>query len=287
MEEGLEVFKPTPILKSRIKQRDGNHAVVCVCPGFELKKWRYELLADHLMDWLPEFAIRHDDLPKKVKNISEIRKLIQIAAKRVYATKKSASRGELGEILLHAICRQFSGTFPTVSKVYYKTSSNDVVKGFDLVHTRYVEKNKELQLWLGEAKFYKNGSRAVTEAIESITTHLKAGFLKNEKILLGGKISKDTPGYSKLEWLFEKDTPLDKIFERIIIPIMIAYNSEHASSYQEDISYNNNILSEIMAFQKRFKGSLPKNISIYCFYVPMDSKQSLVASFDKKLGGYS
>jgi len=281
------VFTPTPVLKLRLSGPPIGNNTICVCPGFELKKWRYEILASNLIDWLPEFAIRHDQLPKTIKSITEFRKLTEIAAERVYKTKKSQSRGEIGEIMLHAICRQFSGTFPTISKVYYKTSSNDVVKGFDLVHTRYAPKSKELQLWLGEAKFYSNGKRAVTDAINSITKHLDAGFLKGEKILLGGKISTDAPGYEKIEWLFEKDTPLDNIFDRLIIPILIAYDSKHTASYKNDDSYNNDIIAELAAFQSRFSNGLPKDLSIYCFYVPMSSKVALIKSFDKKLSAYS
>lgn len=280
------MFTPNRFLKSRFKLRDKNLRLACVCPGFELRKWRHELLASHLIDWLPEFAIRHDELPKKIRTITDARKLIEKAAKRVYDTKKSSNRGEIGELLLHAICRHFSGTFPTISKVYYKTSSNEVVKGFDLVHTRYNEKKKELQLWLGEAKFYKNGDRAVTEAIRSITKHLDAGFLRSEKILLGGKISKDTPGYDKLEWLFEKETPLDNIFDRLVIPILIAYDSDHTLNYKDDNSYDENVLIEVETLQRRFKRKLPRSISVYCFYLPMSSKAALVRSFDKKLGAY-
>ncbi len=252
-----------------------------------MKKWRYQNLAAHLTDWLPDFAIRHDDLPKKIETTTEYRKLTEIAAARVYDTNKTASRGEIGELMLHAICRQFSGTFPTVSKVYYKTSSNDVVKGFDLVHTRYNAKRKELQLWLGEAKFYKDGSRAVRDAIKSITQHLDAGFLNSEKILLGGKISKDTPGYSKLEWLFEKDTPLDDIFDRLVIPILIAYDSEHTLSYKDDKSYDALAIAETTKFQQQFKKKIPSSISFYCFYVPMNSKANLIKAFDRRLGAFS
>src|SRR5712691_204515 len=194
--------KPNPFLVSRLFDQDQHPVLHCICPGFELKKWRYERLAAHLTDWLPEFSIRHDDLPEDIKNTTDFRKLIELAARRVYNTEKTESRGEIGELLLHAVCRQFPGTFPTVSKVYYKTSSNDVVKGFDLVHTRYDESSDELELWLGDAKFYISGNGAVAQAISSITAHLNAGFLTAEKMLLGGKVSSDTPGYAKLEWLF-------------------------------------------------------------------------------------
>jgi hypothetical protein len=206
------VDQPRPFLVSRLARERPPPRLGCICPGFELRKWRVGRLAAHLTDWLPDFAINHEDLPEDIRNITAYRKLIEEAAQRIYTTEKSETRGELGELLLHAICRQFSGTFPTVSKVYYKTSSNDVVKGFDLVHTKYDETVDELQLWFGEAKFYSNGKSAVSNAIASISKHIEAGFLTSEKILLGGKISADTPGYSKLEWLFDRDTPLDEIF---------------------------------------------------------------------------
>jgi hypothetical protein len=219
-------------------------------------------------------------------NITDYRKLIEVAARRVYQTEKSDVRGEIGELLLHAACRQFSGTFPTISKVYYKTSSNDVVKGFDLVHTRYDEPADELQLWLGESKFYTSGGGAVSAAISSISDHLKAGFLTSEKILLGGKISPDTPGYSKLEWLFESDTPLDEIFHRMVVPVLIAYDSDHAAQFDDEMTYNSALLDEISIFQDKFAKKFPSNLSIYCFYFPMDSKKKLVSAFDTRLGAF-
>jgi hypothetical protein len=276
---------PRPFLFSRFSDGQDRSQFNCVCPGFELKKWRYERLAGHLMDWLPDFAIRHEDLPPKIENVTDYRKLIEDAAERIYKTEKSESRGEIGELLLHAICRQFSGTFPAVSKVYYKDASNDVVKGFDLVHTRYDEATDELQLWLGEAKFYKSGANAVSDAITSIRKHLDAGILTSEKILIGSKVSKDTPGYSKLEFLFDRDTPLDQIFQRLIVPVLIAYDSASTASYSDDSSYNEALLTEIAQFQTALSTKLPTNISLYCFYFPMHTKQTLVQQFDKRLGG--
>lgn len=277
---------PQPFLVSRYSDtRDSPH-ISCICPGFELKKWRFKRLAAHLIDWLPDFAISHDDLPPRIENITDYRKLIEDATERIYATEKTETRGEIGELVLHAICRQFLGTFPAISKVYYKDSSNDFVKGFDLVHVRQDQSVDELQLWLGEAKFYKSGTKAVSDAIDSVRKHLDAGFLTSEKVLLGGKISADTPGYSRLKWLFDRDTPLDQIFQRLVIPILIAYNSASASSYEDDHSYDTALLSEVTKFQKTLSEKLPSNVSIFCFYLPMHTKQSLINSFDERLKGF-
>lgn len=278
---------PKPFLLSRFSDGQQDPGYQCICPGFELKKWRYERLAAHLMDWLPDFAISHDDLPPAIENITDYRKLVETAAERIYKTEKSEHRGEIGELLLHAICRQFSGTFPAVSKIYYKDSSNDVVKGFDLVHTRMNEATEELELWLGEAKFYRSGREAVADAIQSIRKHLKAGFLTSEKILVGAKISRDAPGYTQLEWLFDRDTALDEIFQRLVIPILIAYDSTKTANYQDDSTYDAALINEFASFQKALSQRLPSNISMHCFYFPMDSKQTLIRSFDKKLGGFS
>jgi hypothetical protein len=85
------------------------------------------------------------------------------------------------------------GTFPAVSKLFYKTATNDVVKGFDLVHTK-LNADDTLEIWLGEAKFWKKGVPAVRDAIRSIKKHLELGFLEAEKILVGPKVSPETPG---------------------------------------------------------------------------------------------
>jgi hypothetical protein len=264
-----------------------NPKLSCVCPGFELRKWRAERLAAHLLDWLPDFAIRHDDLPEQIEDTTEYRKLIETAASRVYDVDTPTTRGEIGELLLHIVCRQFSGTFPTVSKVYYKTSSNDFAKGFDLVHTRYDQETDALELWLGEAKFWTSGNEAVADAIRSIRKHLEAGFLTSEKVLLGGKVSSDTPGYDKLEWLFDRDTSLDEIFQRMVVPILIAYDSDHAAAFRDDDSYNEALWEELRDFQIRFATGLPRALSVHCFYCPMDSKEALTAAFDRKLGAFN
>jgi Cap4 SAVED domain len=277
---------PKPFLDSPLLDSEPNSQLNCICPGFELKKWRCERLAAHLIDWLPDFAIRHDDLPPRIENITDYRKLIEDAAERIYKTEKSESRGEIGELLLHAVCRQFSGTFPAVSKIYYKDSSNDVVKGFDLVHTRYDVATDEMQLWLGEAKFYRSGSEAVNDAVTSIRKHLDAGFLTSEKVLIGNKVSKDTPGYSQLEHLFDRDTSLDQIFKRLIIPVLIAYDSDSASAYKDDTSYNGALAVEIKKLQRSLLTKLPADISVFCFYFPMHTKEALISQFDRRLGGF-
>lgn len=277
---------PDRFLEARDVNSELASQLSCICPGFELKQWRYERLAGHLIDWLPDFAIRQDQLPEAIRNTTDVRKLTEQSVERIYKTRKSDLRGEIGELLLHIICRQFSGTFPAVSKIFYKDSSNNVVKGFDLVHTRYNQPRDDLELWLGEAKFYKSATDAVTDAARSIRKHLEAGFLTSEKLLISNKISRDTPGYSQLKKLFDADTSLDEIFRRLIIPVLIAFDCKSTATYVDDDSYNEALSVEIAKLQQSLSSKLPADVSFFCFYFPMATKESLITHFDRRLSGY-
>ncbi|ESX83424.1 hypothetical protein X756_29925 [Mesorhizobium sp. LSHC412B00] len=254
------------------------------CPQFDGRQWRFGRLAAHLTDWLPEFAFRPDDLPDRIENTSEVRRLMERAIAHLYSEKAGPSRGELGELLLHVCCRQFFGTFPAVSKLFYKTSSNEVVKGFDLAHVRLSEEG-EIEIWLGEAKFYRDGKQAVRAAVKSVKEHLDRGFLQGEKIMLGGKISKFTPGYERLQWMFDVDTPLDQIFDRIVVPILVTYDSESCLDFQGEDSYNSQLEAEVLALDDEVN-SRNIAVSVVKIMIPMNSKKLLQDEFDRRMGFY-
>ena len=130
---------------------------VCYCAGFELGKWRLEAFSRHLIAWLPAAILRPHEVPP---NVGDWFQSARAAALQFFKDVDSTKRGEIGELILHIICRQEFDTFPTLGKLFYKSATNENVKGFDLVHTRYFEKEDKLELWLGEAKFYSDGRQA-------------------------------------------------------------------------------------------------------------------------------
>ncbi|MGY3103591.1 hypothetical protein ACVWW7_000218 [Bradyrhizobium sp. LM6.9] len=108
------VNKPKRFLE-RLYFKDGDNPVdgIC-CAGFELKAWRCVPFAEHLIEWLPEYALPEDELSVNHGNMYV--KLKQ-AAIRVYTSEKYKKRGEAGEIALHAICRDYFGTLPISNRV--------------------------------------------------------------------------------------------------------------------------------------------------------------------------
>ena len=254
------------------------------CAGFELNCWRCEELSSHLIEWIADYALQEDDLSVNHGNMY-IR--LREAAVRIYKSEKYKSRGEVGEILLHLICRDFFDTFPIAPRVFYLTSSNDVVKSFDLVHARYNSEMESPELWLGEAKFFKDSTKAITAAIDSVRTHIDQGFLNREKLLLGPQISKSTPYFNEIRELLSTKSSLDKLFANAVFPIFIASNSKSISEKDGDDSlYAESVIQECESLSKKIDESgLIDSIKIMLIYLPIESKDALSAAFDNRLKG--
>jgi len=258
-------------------------ALAAYCAGFELNQWRCDAFADHAMEWIADYALIEEEL--RVSHANMYIRLKEAAA-RVYSSENYKARGEFGEITLHAICRDFFKTIPFAPRVFYLTASNDVVKSFDMVHVRYGE-NEKLELWLGEAKFYKDPIEAISSAIASIETHIDAGFLKKEKLILAPQISKSIPRYEEIRTLLSRQTSLDKLFEVTVFPICIVCDSKAVSTHKDHSNaYILQVQKEIEALKNKIISSgLPGKIRIVLIYVPIKSKAALAAAFDKRLKG--
>jgi hypothetical protein len=208
------------------------------------------------------------------------------AAIRVYTSEKYKHRGEAGEIALHAICRDYFGTIPISPRVFYKSSSNDVVKAFDMVHVRLVD-GQSPQIWLGESKLYAKASDAISDAISSVKAHLDAGFLESQKVLLGPQIPKSTPRYDEIVELFKKSSSLDDLISNAVFVIGIGCDSEAALSARiSNPEYLTEVRMEAEYLAQRLEHSgLPNHIKVLLLYMPMARKADLVSAFDSRLKG--
>lgn len=275
--------KPKRFLEQLYFQDGGNPVERICCAGFELKAWRCIPFAEHLIEWLPEYALPEEEL--SVTHANMYVKLKQ-AAVRVYTSPKYAKRGEAGEIALHAICRDYFDTLPISNRVFYKSASNDVVKAFDMVHARFPLEGG-VELWLGESKLYQDTMDAVAEAISSVTAHLGQGFLKEQKLILGPQIPRATPRYDELVELFEPQTSLDKFVSSAVFVIGILSNSKACSAATAVTdAYKDALEGEFAAISTRLaKSGLSKSIRIVLLYVPLADKDGFAAAFDSKLKG--
>src|SRR5690606_10723932 len=107
------------------------------------------------------------------------------------------TRGEVGELILHGILRDIYTTTPFISKIYYKTSPGDPVKGADVVHAIITENGEVDSLWLGEAKFYQDGSDGIYAAVKSISDMILRFKDRKEFIFIRHHLDQDDPNRVK------------------------------------------------------------------------------------------
>lgn len=256
-----------------------------LCVGYESSSWRAAQLADHLLDWLPEFALTPSEF--LTMNHANSRKFIKQAANAVYKSKKFKSRGEFGELLLHAVIRQVHDSLPAISKIYYKTAANDTVKGFDAVHV--VGPPNDMELWLGEAKFYNNITRAINDVVAELDGHLGTNYLRDEFTWIKGKIDDAWPHADKLKKLLSPNTSLDEIFKRACIPVLLTYDSDciknHKSCTKE---YAKEFRDEIVRHHGSFSTKIgtkgfPAEVRVHLFLMPLHEKKRLITELDRVL----
>ena len=234
--------KPAAFLKIRVHDVAANPSITGLCVGYERKDWRASQFAQHIIEWLPEFALKHAEMTDV--NSGNAVRMIRDAAKRVYQSRKFEKRGEFGELFLHAAIREVFDSQPAISKIYYKTARNDTVKGFDAVHV--VGSAGGLELWLGEAKFYSSVVKAVNDVVKELVIHTETNYLRDEFLLIKGKIDPSWPHAQALEELLAENKSLDEVFSKACIAVLLTYDSTCLSSHSEcDAAYEAAFKAEI------------------------------------------
>ena len=274
---------PKPFLRTIIKQIESVPGLAGFCAGFEAGEWRYDQLAEHIIEWLPEFAL--NDREYEALSGSNARQKLREAAQTIYTSPIYSRRGEVGEILLHALIRQEFGSIPAISKIYFKDSPNDTVKGFDAVHV--VEADDGLELWLGEVKLYKNISKAIRDVVDELSKHTMIPYMRSEFAAILHKLDHNHPHRESLHSLIGSNLTMDEVFTRLCIPVLLAYDSSTVATHRRtDNIYKDAITSEFEQQFQRFIGAgLPSEIKITLLLLPMNNKTNLLNSFDKKLKG--
>jgi hypothetical protein len=231
---------------------------------------------------LPEFCLNYSELQGFTAGTG--RRLLRKAANLVYGSDKYRLRGEFGELLLHAVVREEFGSEPAISKIFFKGAVNETVKGFDCVHVVGAD-DGELELWLGEVKFYDDISSAMSAVVEELHAHTERDWLRDEFVLIGNRIDDDWPHAGALRELIDERQPLDRVFKRIRVPVLLTYDSKTVGAHtSDDDPYPETFDTEVRELQARFAHKqLPTDVLIHLILVPLLSKEDFVKSLDEKL----
>lgn len=271
-----------PFFNVVVHRENGNRDLNGLCAGFEMKSWRKEQLVNHLMDYIPEFALTYSELESI--DARDIRRMLRNAATAIYNSEKYQNRGEFGELLLHVVIRELYNTLPAISKIYYKDGPNDTVKGFDAVHV--VCHDDTLELWLGEVKFYTDINKAINDVVSEILDHIKSDYLRNEFIAIKNKIDGKWPHAERLKMLLDPNTSLDTVFDRACIPVLLTYDSTVIAKYDSSgMKYLAEITDEFNKLYERFIEKISDKVplTVHLFLLPLKTKADLVSCFNERL----
>lgn len=278
------IVYPDAFLEVRVQILEPPHPLTALCAGYDGGKWRSANLADHLFEWLPYAALSQEhQLSFASHNFLQ---MLRVAAAHIYNTKKTATRGELGELLLHLCCILHFGCAPVVCKLILKSSSNDTVKGFDGVHV--LPRSDRFELWLGESKFYTDGREAIRESIESVRQHIIPEFLSAEKAMLFGHVGPDVPHRDAIVKLLKAQASGDQLLSVSTFPILIAYESHTVAHFKElSDTYAETLKREAAEMKAYFCERVSDlKLRFQLILVPLENKAEVVAHFDKKLGAF-
>lgn len=269
------------VLEVRVEDPKLVPTLTALCAGYERGEWRKEHLIDDLINWLPEFALTDEEL--KGLTSENMIPLMRRALSNVYKTDNYKRRGELGELLLHAVLRQQRKTLPAINKLFFKDGANETVKGFDAVHV--VEASGELELWLGEVKFYEDINAAIRAVLDELKAHTETNFLRSEFLAITNKIDSRWTHATKLKLLLDPATSLDAVFARTCIPVLLTYDSPTVAAHTAvSDAYVSALSDEVRKHHERFaKGPLPGEVRVELFLVPLLSKADLNKAFDERL----
>lgn len=276
---------PDPFWQVRVHDLEIDPSLTGLCVGYELKEWRAKQFAEHMMEWLPDFALTSSELA--LVSPGNMVRLMREGARKIYDSEKFEKRGEFGELFLHAAVRTVFQSEPAISKIYYKTSANDTVKGFDAVHV--VGPPDDMELWIGEVKFYKDIGGAIRDVVAEIRDHTHRDYLKDEFMWIKGKIDDASAHAKQLRKLLSPNTSLDEVFTRACVPVLLTYESDCVAGHDVcSAEYCDALEDELRDHHSRFMEklgelALPDGLSVRLFLLPLHIKEALINALDENL----
>ncbi|MGY5389487.1 HamA C-terminal domain-containing protein [Bacillus subtilis] len=305
----MTVARASKILNTRIMESD----LVTYYIGYDLNDdgemvYRLNEFISYLINIIPEFAFgfhqgtstSNDEIVNKIyqaaksiykikefKEVSDLYLSGQVLDDDIEVDKKYLKRGEFGEVILHFILKNFHGTVPLISKVYFKDSYGHAVHGFDSVHINELERT----LWLGESKLYTDGKKGLLALIEDLKEHFKRDYLNDEFTIISNRLKDVEPNEKVDHWLslLDTTTKLADQLNKIVIPLICTYSCDvfNQHSDERDDKFIQAYESEIKKLKKYFDDNydhpLKNHLNIIVILFPVKSKTDLVKGLHKKL----
>lgn len=273
-----------------------NKEILGLANTFEDGKWEYKKFYRVLWNNIAQTA-----LTKRERDglFDEPATLLERSAQKL---RLMGDGGEIGEILLYAIMRNYYKAIPVVPKIFYKQNNNDQAKGADSVHI-VIDSENSFSLWFGEAKFYNSIEDArLYEITQSVYNSLETAKIKKENSIITNlseineydEISSALK--EKIIRMLDEEISIDNIKPILHIPILLLFecqitkNATHFDTqYKKDIEeYFKERANSYFTKQinKCANIDLYSEIHFHLVLFPVPDKQKIVENFMEKANVY-
>lgn len=263
---------------------------------YEDGKWRYSEFQDYLWNNISQAALTHKEREAWFEKPGT---LLKESAKKLNLKEDG---GEIGEILLYAIMKDYYKAISAVPKIFYKQNSNDPVKQADSVHI-VIEGKNQFSLWLGEAKFFNSiEDKRFSEVVKSVSQTMLTDKLKKENSIITNikeldyieEIDEDLK--KKIIETLSSSNSIDNIKPLLHIPILLLHEYEGLKNFDQfNEEFKKSIKKYILEraysyFQKQINEC--KNVSMYSsihFHLiifPVPNKEQILSDFKRKADAF-
>lgn len=180
--------------------------------------------------------------------------------------------GFYGEVLLDLILRVFLRTSVLAARGYfYSPIENSEAKGFDAFHL--MERDGNIDLWFGEAKFYLKYKDAITPVLEKLSTSLSDEYVNKNLLAIINERTHISTNNENLESLLDswEENPDINLSEeiknrgiRLIYPIFIAYQKNRSDQYHQSIK---KCIDHIASEYTRLNIVIPASFDYRLFFI--------------------
>lgn len=274
-----QIFKLEATLE-KIQEQDS-----CFTLDYENGRYREDELVGIIRDAATFFALTESELSTFDTSEHTRRSFTRIS------DANQDKKGDYGELLLYIILEIFYKVPKFVTKARLRSTTREQIKGFDCAHFSIDDDNKVI-LWLGEAKFYSDFSRAISAVATSLKDHLNdLDYIKRELKILGGEIeinkTLNPEKFDLLKNYVDGGRSMDTI--SINVPVLITYDSVSIIEYCNksininDPDFQKALVSELNSkFESIYSKTWPKNqsIKIIFFIMPFKSVSEIKAKIN-------
>lgn len=185
-------------------------------------------------------------------------------------------KGDYGELLLFLILEVYYPAKKFVTKARLRSSKGDEIKGYDCAHFS-IDKDDEICLWLGEAKFHQSFSTAIAKATDSINKHLTIKSIKDELSILEGNIEIQGENARKLEDFLNSGLSIDNI--KFKIPVLLTYDSASVRSNTALCKkFTDELTNELNTHYSNIEGRAftnPSNMELHFILLPLEEVKKI------------